>query len=679
MADNDHFQDSKLLSRPLDPSSTRANALRRAINRKHGLQLKDIHDLHSYSISDYTFWLDLWEFLGIVSSVPPTKVIEPGQKPYLPRWFPGTRLNYAENLLSRSDDGVAIVQARETGSVQNCSWRQLRLRVTEIAGGLRAAGVKIGDRVAGIISNSIDSVALALAVAAVGAIFSCTAPDMGSSGILERYRQIQPVVIFAETEVMYAGKVVGLVPKVTEVANDLRKNGLRGVVLFPSVLSGKVPHHELTDCVSIEDFIKKGKDIPMVFEQLPFNHPLYILYSSGTSGPPKCIVHSAGGVLVQTMKDLALGFNMNRDQTYFQYTTTGWMMWPYMISGLALGVTIVAYDGSPFYPDLREFLKFVDKRGVSVLGISPRFLTEVQGRGIHPLDLAPFDCLRAVFSTGAVLTPPMFEFAQQAFGPNVHIASGSGGTDICCGFVGAILSEPVYAGEIQGKSLGMAVEIFDPEGKNIEHTGQPGELVCTRPHPSLPVCFWNDKDGEKFRKAYFDMYPGIWRQGDFIVRNPKTKGLMILGRSDGVLNPSGVRFGSGEIYAVLERSFSNIFEDTLCIGQRRPQKDKDERVLLFVKMRNGLKLTNEMKAQVKEAIRTGLSIRHVPAHIFEVADIPVTVNNKKIEIAVKQIVSGTALKPSGTVANPESLELYRKYFDLEGVLAAESGNAKPKL
>ncbi|THH02274.1 hypothetical protein EW026_g590 [Hermanssonia centrifuga] len=340
------------------------------------------------------------------------------------------------------------------------------------------------------------------------------------------------------------------------------------------------------------------------------------------------------------MKEGSFAYNMSSDDTYFQYTTTGWMMWNAMIPSLANGTRLIAYDGSPFHPDVRAFLKFVSDQGVTILGTGPRFLTEVQSNGIEPLKLASFDSLRVIMSTGAVLTAPMFEWTQEAFGPSVHIASVSGGTDICSGFVTAAPTLPTYAGEIQVKSLGMAVEIFDHEGKSIEDTGLPGELVCTRPHPSMPIRFWGDKNDEKYRKSYFDTYPGVWRQGDFMVKNPSTKGLIILGRSDGVLNPSGVRFGSAEIYSVLEQ-FRDVLDDSF----------------------------------IREAIRKALSARHVPAYIFEIQEIPYTVNNKKIEIAVKQIVSGSNLKPSGTVANPESLQLYYKYRNLEQLLA---GIRRPK-
>jgi len=323
----------------------------------------------------------------------------------------------------------------------------------------------------------------------------------------------------------------------------------------------------------------------------------------------------------------------------------------------------VLYDGSPLYPDVRTFLKFVSDQGVAVFGTAPRFLAEVQGQGAHPPDIAPFESLRGLFVTGAVLTPSMFEWTQQAFGKHIHLMSGCGGTDIAGAFVSGVPTLPVHAGEVQGKVLGMKVEVFDPLGNNIEHTGEAGELVCTRPHPSIPLYFWGDESGEMFRKAYFDTYPGVWRQGDFIVVNPDTKGIIILGRSDGVLNPSGIRFGSAEIYSVLAK-FSASLDDTICVGQRRPQ-DKNERVLLFLKMRAGHLFTKALADQIRAEIRKDLSPRHVPAYIFPVEEIPYTVNGKKIEIAVKQIVSGSNMTPSGTVANPESLQLYYKYRDID--------------
>ncbi|KAH7927543.1 acetoacetate-CoA ligase [Leucogyrophana mollusca] len=665
------FEQSRLIWRPAFASHAVVERFRREINLKHGLNLKDYHDLHSYSITDYTFWLDLWQFLGIVSSVPPTKILQKGKYEEVPEWFPGARLNYAENLLWRNDDGLACTAGGELGIIKHYTFRGLRQMVREMAAALRVNGLKAGDRVAAIITNSITAVVLALATASVGAIFSSTATDMGAQGILDRYRQIKPKFVFTETEIVYGGKTIGLLQKAAEVEKDLRAYGLQCMITLPSVQSGQpLPEAlDIPNSVSLGTFLASGDNRELVFEQLPFSHPLYILYSSGTSGPPKCIVHSGGGALVNSKKDCLVGFGILPTDTYFQYTTTGWMMWPFMLSGLACGARIVLYDGSPFHPDLRDYLKFINDQGVTVFGTSPRFLTEVQMRGIKPLELGFFESLREMTVTGAVLTAPLMEWTHEAFGKQLHIGSSSGGTDVFCAFVTSVLSFPLHAGELQGKCLGMAVEVFDPSGKNIEHTGQAGELVITRPHPSIPVCFWGDESGEKFRKAYYDTFPGVWRQGDFVVRNPQTKGFIFLGRSDGVLNPSGVRFGSGEVYTVLEH-FSEELDDALCVGQRRPQ-DADERVLLFLKMRQGQAFTPALVERIKNAIRTGLSPRHVPAYVFDITDIPYTVNGKKIEIAVKQIVSGSSLKPSGTVANPESLQLYYKYRDIESLLGKD--------
>ncbi|KAF5351992.1 hypothetical protein D9756_007624 [Leucocoprinus leucothites] len=666
-----YFSQSKVLWTPRTPGFTNADLLRRLVNRKYGLDLQDYHALHKYSVEHKEFWLDLWEFLGIISSVSPRqdRITSPGKFKEIPVWFPDARLNYAENLLWRSDDAVAITATAETGSIEHYTFKQLREMVRKMASALKLSGLQLLAGTLAIVANSIHPVVIALAVASIGGIFSSTATDMGVHGILDRYRQIQPKFIFSDTEVSYSGKHIDLTDKIRQVVGDLDGYGLQQIILLPSRITGtEIGLQGLKNSLTLSNFLRTADDSPLRFEQLPFSQPLFILYSSGTTGKPKCIVHSAGGVLMQTKKDIQVGFDLCMNETYFQYTTTGWMMWTFMLSGLATGARLLLYDGSPFFPDLKTYLKLIDRQNVTLLGTSPRFLAEVQGQGTSPLELGQFNALKTIACTGAVLTPPLFEWAQYAFGGNIHLISTSGGTDVCTAFVSGTATLPVYAGEIQCKGLGQSVEVFDPNGNNIEHMGQPGELVCTKPHPSLPLFFWGDDTGEKLRDAYFSTYPGIWRQGDFMVVNPQTKGILILGRSDGVLNPSGVRFGSGEIYTVLEK-FSSVFDDTLCVGQRRAQ-DQDERVLLFVKMRDGQRFTPKLEEQVRNTIRTALSARHVPAYIFEIGEIPYTVNGKKIEIAVKQIVSGSNLQPSGTVANPESLKLYYKFRDIEAVANA---------
>ncbi|KAG6919379.1 hypothetical protein DXG01_006928 [Tephrocybe rancida] len=590
-----YFSHSRLLWKHAQPEVTPIEVFRRMINNKHGLKLANYHDLHKYSVEDYTFWLDLWESLGVISSIPPNpkQIVVPGKLPEIPEWFPGARLNYAENLLWHNNDRIACTASGESGIVTDYTFRQLRELVRKMAAALRANGLKVGDRVAAVVTNSITAVTIALATASIGGIFSSTATDMGTEGILDRYRQIRPKFVFFETEVVYSGKTVNLLPKVSAVIRELANKGLQHAILLPSARTGHDISHDIdiSKAINLSSFLSTGGDRELTFEQLPFSQPLFILYSSGTSGKPKCIVHSAGGVLLQNQKDIRIGMGLVSEDTYFQYTTTGWMMWTYMLSGLACGARLILYDGSPFYPDLRRYLKFIHDQGVSFLGTSPRFLTEVAGQGIKPLlimrkvvDIGSFEALRVIACTGAVLTPPMFDWAQKAFGQDRPLAL-----------------------EIQCKTLGMKVEVFDPSGNNIEHTGTPGD--------------------------------------------------------DGVLNPSGVRFGSGEVYSVLEK-FANSIDDSLCIGQRRP-RDLDECVLLFLKMRPGTKLTSSLEAEIKAEIRKALSARHVPKYIFEIDDIPYTVNGKKIEIAVKQIVSGSNMKPSGTVANPDSLKLYYRFRELD--------------
>jgi acetoacetyl-CoA synthetase len=506
-----YFSASVPCWQPTRPGFTRSDYLREFINRRRGLRLADYYALHKYSVEDYNFWIDLWDFLGVISSIPPDpkQILAKGILKEIPIWFPSARLNYAENLLRRQDDGIACTVGGESLPVRHHTYRQLRAMVQELAAALRVNGLVAGDRVAGIITNSIHAVAIALAATSIGAIYSGTATDMGAQGILHRYGQIQPKFVFAETEVSYSGKTIDLLPKVSEVVGALIKKGLKRVILLPSAKSGhEISSAAIGESLTLSEFLATGDNRPLEFEQLPFSHPLFILYSSGTSGPPKCIVHCAGGVLLQTTKDIALGLDVTADDTYFQYTTTGWMMWSFMLSALFIGSRIILYDGSPFYPSPQHFLKFIDQQGVTTLGTSPRFLGEVQGRGIDPLKLGSFNTLRTIGCTGAVLTHPIFAWAQKAFGERVHLISTSGGTDVCASFVTGAPSLPVYVGEIQCKTLGMKIEVFDPEGRNIEETGEPGELVCTRPHPSLPLKFWGDETGEKLRKAYYDTYSG---------------------------------------------------------------------------------------------------------------------------------------------------------------------------
>ncbi|KAK7035262.1 hypothetical protein VNI00_012029 [Paramarasmius palmivorus] len=665
---------------PSEPAFTAVETFRRAVNRRHNLSLKDYYDLYQYSVDNDTFWMDLWEQVGITHSKPPEKVRytpslitpeslsipatykvnAPGKSTHQLDWFPGARLNYAENLLVRRDDRIACTILNETGVVVDYSYLQLRGLVQKMAAAMKAHGLVSGDRVAAVLTNSINAVVIFLASASIGAIYTSTAPDMGATGILSRYTQVRPKLIFMETEVFYAGKVIDLREKCSQVISSLRANGLKEGILLPSRVSGTESH--VPGSLNYSMFLASANDQPLAFEQLPFQHPLIILYSSGTTGTPKCITHSAGGILIQLKKELAYGYGLSPEGTFFQYTTTGWMMWVLLMGSLSWGARAVLYDGSPFHPGIRSFLKMISDQGATVAGLSPRFLSEMRANNIKPHDIASFESLQTLAVGGSILTANLHAWTQQVFGKSTRVFIGMGGTDICSAFVLSTPSLPVYAGEIPCKSLGIKVEVYDDGGRNIEHTGRAGEMVVTKGHPTVPLFFWGDDSGQKLHEAYFDMFPGVWRQGDFMVVNTETRGIQILGRSDGVLNPKGIRFGSGEIYSILEHleGTSERIEDTICVGQRRAQ-DTDERVILFVKMRPGNTLTRAMKKQITTAIRKHLSARHVPDFIVEVESIPYTSNGKKIEVAVKQIVSGTRFKPNGAVANPESLEQYYKY------------------
>ncbi|GJE90605.1 acetoacetate-CoA ligase [Phanerochaete sordida] len=672
------FSQSRLIRTPKDPRSSRVEAFRVWVNTRHGLGLQNYQELHNYSVTDYTFWQDLWHYFNITYSVPPTAIVKEGRLPELRTWFPGARLNYAENVLRFNGDNIAVTAARETGHVAHYSFRELRRMVGEMAAAMRANGVRVGDRVAAVITNSVEALVVALATISIGAVFSSMAPDMGPQAILDRYGQVKPKLMFFDTEVVYAGKTSDLTQNVLEIVHGLFSDGLRRAVLLPSTKNGKEVAMPSTHpvCQSLADFLKSGDGRPLEFEQLPFDHPIFIVYSSGTTGPPKCIVHCAGGLLLNGMKEGAFASNLSQDQCFYQYTTTGWVVWNTTIPALACGTRIVLYDGSPFAPDIRSALKFINDQGVTVWGTSPRFFVELRASSIKPSEVAPFEALQTIACAGSPLTVPMFEWIQEAFG-DVYLFSIYGCTDICGGFLTGVPNLPTHAGEIHGKALGMAVEIFDDLGESVEDAGVPGELVCTRPHPVMPLGFWGDSGDELLTKTYFGKYPGAWHQSDFAVKNPKTSGFVILGRSDGVLNPSGVRYGSAEIYGVLE-NLHGVISDALCIGQRRPQ-DSVERVLLFVKMPPGRYLDECLKARIRKAIRKDLSPRYLPAHMFQVKDIPYNANGKKVEVAVKRIVSGLNFKPSRTVVNPDCLKEYYKFRDYERAVMTETAEVKARL
>ncbi|KAL1900145.1 hypothetical protein Sste5346_002455 [Sporothrix stenoceras] len=651
------------------------------INKKYSLNLKTYHDLHSWSVdaaTSATFWREAYRWLELAppGQPEPGPMFGEGVDPNImfppPTFFPNDKLNLAEFLLrDGAPDQVAVHFAREGKSSIECvTWKQLRERVRRARSAMAASGVVAGDVVAAVVSNSVDAMVLALAALSLGAVWSSSSPDLGSAAIVDRYGQVAPKLVFADDGYTYANKKIDLSSRLAEWSALLGEaNG--GTAIQNTIVidySGLKPDMStIYRGCTFEDFLTRDTGAKLDFALLPFSHPGFILFSSGTTGKPKCIVHSTGGAALKVKADMVLQHDIRKDDVVFQYTTTSWIMWVLNFINISSGKSMLLYDGSPYHPKPTTLLDLAEEVGVSVFGTSPRYMADLRSKGISPRNFKiPF---RTVTSTGFVLSAELYEwFYREGFPASAQLISMSGGTDLCGSFVCGTPLLPVYTGEIQCKALGMAVDIMDASQDapvSVEATCQAGELVCTRPFPSQPVSF-HGKDGlERYRASYFERFgPNIWCHGDYMQRLSQTNGLAILGRSDGVLNPSGVRFGSAEIYAVTE-TFLDI-ADTLCIGQKR-STDLDERVLLFVKMHPGKSpLTDKLTEKLRSAIRAKYSIRHVPRYIFEVADIPYTVNGKKCEINVKHIVSGRKAAVSGTVANPEVLKLYEQYRDLPG-------------
>ncbi|KAH8896919.1 acetoacetyl-synthase [Thozetella sp. PMI_491] len=665
---------------PLDTGATKPGQFMKYVNRKHNIDLQTYEDLYQWSVGDTTsrdFWRDAYSWLELAppgsgdvgnilnneSSVTSTSMFPP------PSFFPDTSFNLAEFLLREGrDEDVAIHFAREgVAGVEKVTWRDLRDRVRTIRSAMIHSGIVAGDVIAAVISNSVNSIAICLATLSIGAIWSSSSPDLGPEAICDRYGQAEPRMIFADDGYRYSGKLVELEDRISNWSHKLSTaNGtLQDVVIIP-YCDLAVDLSKISLGCTYQSFLKRDAGDRLEFHVLPFAHPAFILYSSGTTGSPKCIVHSAGGVALKVKTDMILQHNIQKNDIVFQYTTTSWVMWVLNFVNISSGRSMLLFDGSPYYPTTTVLLQLAQDVGVSVFGTSPRYLMDLKTRGIVPRKQFNLEKLRTVTSTGSILSAELYNwFYSKAFPPHAQLISMSGGTDIAGCFVCGTPLLPVYAGEIQAKALGMAIDILDPskmEPQSVELSGSAGELVCTKPFPSQPLRFLGKEGMKKYELSYFDRFGrGIWCQGDYIQRLTDTGGLIMLGRSDGVLNPSGVRFGSAEIYAVTE-TFPEL-DDAICVGQKR-QSDQDERVLLFVKMRPNSSFTSELEQRLKTAIRQRHTPRHVPKFIFEVADIPYTVNGKKCEINIKHIVSGRKAAVSGTVANPESLKLYERFQTL---------------
>ncbi len=646
-----------------------------------GAAAVDFASLYDWSVAHPDrFWPVVWELCGVLAETRPdgsqwTEVVRGLERmaPPLPdagpRWFLGAKLNFAENLLRYRDDHVALVARNERGRGRTLTYAQLSEEVADVAQALRACGVSVGDRVAGFLPNIPEAVIAMLATASLGAVWSSCSPDFGVKGVLDRFGQIEPKVLFCADGYRYAGKEIDSLARVREIAAQI-----------PSIQRVVVVRHLRADAdvgafSSWEVFRESGLETwesravePIAFpasrfpipERLPFDHPLYVMYSSGTTGLPKCMVHGAGGTLLQHLKELVLHTDLRRDDRIFYFTTCGWMMWTWLVSSLAGGATIILYDGAPLAPPADSLWRMAAAEGITVFGTSAKYLAMVEKLGVEPGRTHDLTALRAILSTGSPLAPPSFDYVYGKVKPDVQLASISGGTDIISCFALGNPAGPVWRGELQARGLGMAVDVFDEHGRPVRD--EPGELVCTKPFPSMPIRFWNDPDGSKYRSAYFEQYPGVWRHGDW-AQITDHGGLIITGRSDATLNPGGVRIGTAEIYRQVEQ-LPEVLE-SLVIGQDVATDGAiDTRVVLFVCLRPDETLDDALRDRIRRQIRDGASPHHVPKVIVQVSDIPRTISGKITELAVRDVIHGRPVKNTDAMANPEALEQFRHLRDL---------------
>ncbi len=623
------------------------------INDRHGTRLAGYDELYRWSVEEIpAFWGAIWEFGGVIASRPCDQVVDDLARMPGARWFTGARLNFAENLLRYRDDRTALLFAGEERETVRISYAELFARVARLALALREAGVAPGDRVAGFMPNIPETVIAMLAAVSLGAVWSSCSPEFGLQGVLDRFGQIEPKVLFSADGYRHNGRHFDSLERLKGIVAQVPAIERVVVVLFldERPLLASIPRAVLWD-----DFAaREATDIDFI--QLPADHPLYIMYSSGTTGPPKCLVQGAAGILVQHLKELILHTDLKRDDTILYLTTCGWMMWNWLVSSLAVGATVVLYDGHPFYPDPGALWRLAEAEGISVFGASARYLASLEKAGEKPATEYHLAQLRTILSTGSPLSVESFDYVYREVKKDIQLASISGGTDLNgCFALGNPLG-PVHPGELQCRGLGMKVEVFNAEGRPV--VGEPGELVCTAPFPSMPIYFWNDPDGSRYRRAYFEAFPKVWTHGDWCELT-ETGGMIIYGRSDATLNPGGVRIGTAELYRLTE-TFPEI-ADSLAVGQRW---QGDERVILFVKMATGRELSGELAERVRRSIRANLSPRHVPAKVIAIADIPYTINMKKVELAVRQVIHGEPVRNRDALANPEALDLYRDLPEL---------------
>ena len=645
---------NKILWKPKISKKSHVSNFIDELNRKNNLQIDKYEELYKWSISNpKQFWEETWKYSNIISSSQYHEIVDDITKMPGAEWFSGAKLNFAENLLRFRDDRPAIHYKSENSKIKTITYKSLYRSVEALSFSLRSIGVKKGDRVAGYISNIPEAIIAMLASSSIGAIWSSTSPDFGVNGVLDRFSQIQPKVLFATSGYSYNGKYYDSLENVHDITRKIKS--LIKVVII-NQRKENVQKIKIQNSIQYENFISKDPEA-LIFEQLPFNYPLFILYSSGTTGLPKSIVHSAGGTLIQHLKELYFHCDLSRNDNIFYFTTCGWMMWNWLVSSLAVGSAITLYDGSPFYPQKTTLWEMVDELKISIFGTSAKFIEACMNSKLKPQNISTLKSLRTILSTGSPLIEECFDYVYKDIKEDILLGSISGGTDIISCFALSSPLLPVIRGELQCRGLGMDVYAYDQNQNSL--IGEKGELVCCTAFPSMPIYFWNDPDGTKYKKAYFETFKGIWHHGDLISIS-KTGGVKIYGRSDTTLNPGGVRIGTAEIYRVL--SSLSYIEDSLVVGQKWKA---DQRIILFVQLKNNAVLGQNLINEIKTKISKECSHRHTPSKVLQVAGIPYTMNGKKVELAIKQILENEPVLNIDALKNPKTLEYFKNIPELE--------------
>lgn len=647
-------REGDLLWKPSEALKANANISRymRWLEREKGLSFGGYEELWEWSVTELEeFWVSIWEFFEVQASEPYSEALGSRQMPGA-GWFPGAELNYAEHVFNNSrPDEPAIMHQSEIRDLGTLTWRELHDRVAALAAGLKSLGVERGDRVAAYVPNIPEAIVAFLAAASLGATWSSCSPDFGAESVVDRFAQIEPKVLIAVDGYRYGGKDFDRMETVARLQAEMPS--LQKTVLLP-YLNEKPDTNGLDDAVLWDELLADNEGVELQFEQVPFDHPLWVLYSSGTTGLPKALVHGHGGILLEHLKKLSLHMDVNPGDPFFWFTTTGWMMWNVVVSSLLVGGTALLYDGSPGYPDMNALWEFAEKTGMTCFGTSASYLTGCKDAGINPAEDYDLSSLQAIGSTGSPLSPEGFEWVYDYVGEDVWLFSTSGGTDLCTAFVGGVPLLPVHTGELQCRSLGASVHAFDDEGLPLAE--EVGELVITEPMPSMPLFLWGDEGGERYKGSYFEMYPGVWRHGDWI-KITRRGSAVIYGRSDSTINRGGVRMGTAEIYRAV--STVSQVQDSLVVDV---QREKDESIMsLFVVLEEATELTEKVKKEIGASIRENCSPRHVPDEIFAIEEIPQTLNGKKLEVPVKKILAGEPAAEAASkdsLSNPDSLDYF---------------------